>query len=257
LTRIIACMSIFNEAENIKRAIECIAEYVNKVVILDGAYWLFYRLNELPDFNSFDETPQIIESLQRKYRNIKYLKPNRPWRNECEKRSYFFKLGKEDDIFFMLDGDEECIGDIKAGLEFIHKNHAYFYMVRIRYIDKYPATSHWRIRFYRWQPNMRYEGKHWIVRGDWYNVNYVSSDPPTCPQITHFEILNHGHSGARLEWKKRYYNEMIKRDWLEEDDRLPPSGRKSSWREAHFQNHNFLLKFLSHAGKGIPSHNPS
>lgn len=48
---IICCISVFNEADNIARAIESIVDYVDKIIVLDGAYARFMALNNLNFFS--------------------------------------------------------------------------------------------------------------------------------------------------------------------------------------------------------------
>jgi hypothetical protein len=209
---IIACMIVYNEAENIARAIESIAPFVDRLVVLDGAFEAFMRVNNLKNFLSDDGTREIVFQLKQKYSNIEFVEPFRPWKSEVEKRSYFFRLGRPNDIFFVVDGDEEVTGDIEAGLSIVAAAKHNFYQVLIH--DLNYNTKIWRIRLYRWQPNMRYVSNHWTVVGDDYYVHYVDAEPPTCPRLP-ITIINYGHGGERKIMRDNYMQYMATRNWSE------------------------------------------
>ncbi|MEM3448348.1 MAG: hypothetical protein QXP38_05635 [Nitrososphaerota archaeon] len=113
----------------------------------------------------------------------------------------------------MLDGDEECMGDVASGIEKVRKSHDDAFSVRIHDLER--NTWAWRIRFYRWQSNMRYEENHWTVKGNRYEIYYVSADPPKYPRINDFYIINHEKSPERKKMNEKYYTYMALRDWRE------------------------------------------
>jgi hypothetical protein len=209
---IIGCMAVYNEAENIARAIESIAPYIDKLVVLDGAFETFMQVNNIKNFLSDDGTREIVFQLKQKYGNIEFVEPTKAWRNEVEKRSYFFGLGKAGDVFFVVDGDEEVAGDVEGGLRLVAATRHNFYQVLVH--DLNHDAKIWRIRLYRWQPSMRYVDNHWTVVGDYYSVRYVDAEPPTCPRLP-ITIINHGHSGERKTMRDSYVQYMAARGWSE------------------------------------------
>ncbi|MEM4342520.1 MAG: hypothetical protein QXF97_08260, partial [Candidatus Caldarchaeum sp.] len=210
---IICCMSVFNEAEWIERAILSVGNHVDRIIILDGAYENFMKVNNLDFFLSNDETREkIARAAAHVTASISFIQPERPWRNELEKRSYFFNYGWRGDWFFILDGNEECVGDVAAGMSQVRQLDAFAAAVKVVMPDGQWFTPH---RFLSWQPKMRYERNHWTIKGKWYGINFVSADPDPYPLITDFHIVNHSHTGVRREMRDRYVEFMNKRGWAE------------------------------------------
>jgi len=112
--RIVACYSIFNEAENIIRSLESVKGFCDRIVILDGAFESYPH--KFKSGGSDDGTVELVREWLMAWPGEGFLAlPKTPWPNQRFKRSCYFRFGEPGDWFFIIDGDEE----VESGQEMI------------------------------------------------------------------------------------------------------------------------------------------
>lgn len=106
--KIIACYSIYNEAENIIRSLNSVASFCDRIVILDGAFESYPH--KFASGGSDDGTVELVREWLLQWKGEGFLAlPRSPWPNQQFKRSSYFRFGDPGDWFFVIDGDEEVV----------------------------------------------------------------------------------------------------------------------------------------------------
>lgn len=105
-----ACYSIFNEDRLLDLSLMSIADFVDKIVIVDGPYIGF-------DHKALKSNPKTYKILKKFGKVVtKVITIDRPMSEE-KKRSLYFT--GDCDLYFLLDGDEVVIGNIDKGLDWV------------------------------------------------------------------------------------------------------------------------------------------
>jgi hypothetical protein len=114
MNEIYACYIVYNEADKIAISLNSILPYVDKVIIIDGAFEDFKHDNP----QSTDGTKEIAEKIcgnkliwvDCPKKKDKYI----PWILESEKREAYLKYIPVGAWFYILDADTIWFGDIKT-----------------------------------------------------------------------------------------------------------------------------------------------
>lgn len=148
---IIGVMSTYNDNQFIERALSSLSKVTDKIVVVDGRY------SEFPCEGDIS-TDGTLE-LARKYAEVIISEPC----SEPEKRSKYF-IGKEGDIYFQLDADEEIELGTKSTI-FKKMKNCDIGIVKI-YSGK-TGVSFRRARLFKHINGMRYAGLHYrLVDGE-------------------------------------------------------------------------------------------
>lgn len=228
---IVASYCVYRDAEFLRSSLDSVSMYVDAIMILDGRFLDFEPLPE-------DGTARIVsESASRfdpkyfreefrisqkfVYLDIEYsLGPML----EVEKREFTFQYIPQGSFAFIIDGDEVCIGDVKAGLDHVRANpdKKIFWV----YVEE-EGNPGWKPRIIKVENGMHYGANHWTVL-DRKNLVVTDSDEKTSfnPEIhsklTQFKIFNFGskRSGERGYERRAYREAMRKKKWLENERAL-------------------------------------
>ena len=103
-----ACYSIFNEDKLLDLSLMSIADYVDKIVVVDGPYKGFRHTS----LQSHDETYKVLE----KYGIYDTIVIDRSLLEE-DKRSLYLTEGC--DFYFQIDADEVIIGNVPKAFNWL------------------------------------------------------------------------------------------------------------------------------------------
>ncbi len=178
----------FNEARFIRGAIFSLQKYVDRILVVDGAYENFPHR----DPRSTDGTIEIAEKA-----GAEVIRNHTAWKSQIDKRNKYLELCGPGDQILHLDCDERLVCDKKIGLRFLKGHIAY----RINVSDPPYKDNAW-IRFFDWSENLRYKGAHNLLfRGD----NLIK--PEYCPILHGISVdhIKHMRSTVRKRDCATYY----------------------------------------------------
>ena len=79
---------------------------------------------------------------------------------EVEKRDLFFQTVRPGGFLFIIDGDEICVGDVKAGLEQVRANpETKIFWVQV----EEEGNPGWKPRIIKVEAGMHYGANHWTI----------------------------------------------------------------------------------------------
>jgi len=136
----IACYSIFNEAEFLEESILSIKDFVDKIVVVDGAYENFPH-------DSFWSTDGSIE-IAKKY-GADVVIPTCAWSSQIHKRNQYLKFGQPGDVMITIDGHEIWTGVLEPQNE----------NCRIEMYIKDSLQEFFRM--FVWEPGIEYRNYHY------------------------------------------------------------------------------------------------
>jgi hypothetical protein len=143
MNKIYACYIVYDEADKIAMSLNSIIPYVDKVVIIDGA---FASLNFVHS-ESTDGTKEIAEKIcgdkliwvDCPKTEEKYV----PWNNETEKRNAYLECVPLDAWFYIMDADVIVTGNVAKLFNELRGNNTYNgdEMIAVRMMNFYPVLS--------------------------------------------------------------------------------------------------------------------
>jgi hypothetical protein len=218
---IIAGYCVYREADFLRSSLDSICEYVDLIAILDGR---FKDFPEIPE----DGTTTIISEAASRY-DPQFYKEGKMTQKfvifdtepmtETEKRGLFFKMVIPGRFLFILDGDEVCIGDVKAGLDFVRSNpdKEIFWV----WVEE-EGNPCWKPRIIKVQSGMSYGENHWTILDANGRVltDSVFKPSPRFATIEDFKLYNFGSKkgGFRGQARAAYRERMRKKAWKENDN---------------------------------------
>lgn len=217
---IVASYCIYRDAQFLRSSLDSVCHYVDAVCLLDGR---FLDFPELPE----DGTNQIISEVasqfdpkfggQQKFAVFK-TKPAL----EVEKRDLTFSIVKQGCFAFILDGDEQCFGDVKAGLDYVRSKADDGINVFWVYVDEPKGNPGWKPRIIRVEEGLHYGKNHWtILRKDGSVLTDTTyHENEEYAKVPHFKIYNLGFSNRHEERKKQcvaYKDLWIGKNWIERE----------------------------------------
>jgi hypothetical protein len=221
---IVASYCVYRDAEFLRSSLDSLCMYVDAVMILDGRFLDFEPLAE-------DDTSKIISETALRF-DPKYFKEefHVPQKFvyldieyslgpmlEVEKREFTFEYIPSGTYAFIIDGDEICVGDVKAGLDYVRANSekSIFWV----YVEE-EGNPGWKPRIIKVEDGMHYGGNHWTILD---RKNQVVTDStyvenPGHAHLTQFKIFNLGskRSGERGAKRTLYREVMRTKEWKEQ-----------------------------------------
>lgn len=215
---IIACISIYRDAEFLRSSLDSFVNYVDVVCMIEGRYLDF---PELP----VDSTERIISETASRFDPRFYLTGGNPQKfivypvdpmKEVEKRDLFFKLVRPGGYLFVMDGDEVAVGDVKAGLDFVRENEPtkVFWV----YVEE-KGNPGWKPRIIRVEEGLHYGKNHWTIldKEDQVLTDSIWRPSANFAQVTQFKIYNfwHNRTGERAKARLAYKETLHAKKWNE------------------------------------------
>jgi hypothetical protein len=108
MNEIYACYIVYNEADKIAISLNSILPYVDKVIIVDGAFENFPHI--VPQ--STDGTKEVAEKICGN--KLIWVNCSKAWISEGAKRNEYLKYIPEGAWFYILDADTIWYGDIES-----------------------------------------------------------------------------------------------------------------------------------------------
>lgn len=165
-----ALLNLYNDRTFLTACLESLVGNVDSVIVADGAYQLYYdeiRKTD-PDVKPYstDGTLEILKDFHGLPNLTVLPAPDKPWTNQCEKRTTLIEAVSIGDWFVIIDGDEMLHGDVEEGLEEIYESgcsvaHVPLYNVGLDVERLHPR---WHPRIYEKTEGMHYRGTHWHLR---------------------------------------------------------------------------------------------
>lgn len=139
-----ACYIVYNEEDKIAISLNSIVPYVDKVIVVDGA-WEYFDYKEP---QSTDKTKEIVERICgdkliwvdcKKNSNNEYI----PWETQVEKRNEYLKRVPIGSWMYILDSDVMVTGNIKDVFDKIKAENSYngYNISAVKMINFYPVLS--------------------------------------------------------------------------------------------------------------------
>ena len=196
--RVVACLNVWNDLAALKETLPTWYPFVDQVLAVDGAY----ASTGASDPLSTDGTREYLLSLGEKVMLITMANAT-----QFEKRNAYLDYGRPGDLMFIVDADE-LVTDAQ---QLIATPMLDVGWVRIR--SQLYARSYGQPRLIRWQPGLRYSGRHhWIYRGDDMLATHQYGGPGFEHRVSPLSIENRrglGHSPARHTAKARHASAQL------------------------------------------------
>lgn len=190
-----AAYIVYNNAPTIRRSLESILPYVEKVISVDGAYSNFPHENP----QSTDGTKEIFHELCGN-KLIWVDCEGEPWPSQIGKRSEYVKRVPNGKWFLVMDGDMIIKGKIREGFRFAEKSdHT---CIGIRLINRTPL----------WDGPYADSGRHkyaLIPKDAWKNIVWtevLGVAPSLNKKKENMEYLGHHsrlHLNGRITWRNQ------------------------------------------------------
>jgi hypothetical protein len=215
---LISVHCIYREAQSLRSSFDSICHYVDALVILDGR---FLDFPELPE----DGTNQIISETASRFDpkfggEQKFVVFKTEPSLEVEKRELAFRIVKPGCFIFILDGDEICVGDVKAGLDFVRSKAEDGISVFWVYVDEPKGNPGWKPRIIKVEEGLRYGKNHWTIlrENGQLLTDSIYREREDFTKIENFKILNLGFTNRNDERKEQcvaYKDLWIGKSWEE------------------------------------------
>lgn len=177
--RVVACVSIWNDFPALQQTMPTWLDHVDAVIILDGTY----------DGVKTPSTDGLVEWVKQQEKN-KVLYICEAWASQAKKRTRFFEMTTKGDVLFIVDADESV-----TGAEAL-KDLPFGQVGMVTITSNLYTRPYGQPRIFRYQPDMRYEGRHsWVYRGD---NKLVSTHQYAGTGISHFVTPIRLHNERRL-----------------------------------------------------------
>jgi glycosyltransferase involved in cell wall biosynthesis len=218
-----ALLNCYNDRTFLGACLESLKDTVDKVVVADGAYKLYFeRYREfVPDAKptSTDGTLQIIENFKDLPETTYLYSPDgreATWQNQTVKRTALINAVPIGDWFIIIDADEMLMGDIQESLEKIYDSGCVLASCPL-----YNPGTHmerclpqWHPRVFRKMPNMHYQGTHWHLR-DQYERIIEDKYPIYWTDRFAFVHFKAFKDQTRLIPHQNYMVDLMNRGWQE------------------------------------------
>jgi hypothetical protein len=165
-----ALIALYNDYSSLSMCIHSIKNYVDDIIIADGAYKLYYDeyKKAVPDAKpwSTDGGIEIAKAIPNL--NLKIIEPidHKPWENQCTKRTALLDAVPEGDGFIVLDADEMVYGEPARALTQIFSSGCLAGNMPMYTpgLDAGHFWPYWHPRVFLKLKGMHYSRKHWNLR---------------------------------------------------------------------------------------------
>lgn len=185
---LVTVLSIYNEGKNLRKIVEQIHPYVDRILIIDGKYKdfdFFTGWGRSTDLLSIvREIEPVLNTDGYKMNKIlhgktpcreKFLhgypctvvEPFKPWTNEMEKRSVMFHCGTFGDWFLIIDGDERIRHPANwAALRYFleHEVDPHTLIVGLMLYDYKTGLKYHTPKLVKYLPTAQYKGNHYTLK---------------------------------------------------------------------------------------------
>lgn len=215
-------LNIYNDHSTLPLAVNSVKEYVNSIIVADGAYDKYFKTYRKFDKNAKPYSTdgsldilRVIPDVEPKL-NIVLHDKNLTWENQCVKRTALLDMVPDGDWFIVLDSDEIMYGDVGPALQEIRYSGCIagvmpMYTPGLDAGGFYPL---WHPRVFCKLPGMNYSRKHWNLQDEYGRV--IEKSWPV--KWTDKMVLVHlkAFRGGKRLYPHLSYMEMMSVDgWME------------------------------------------
>jgi hypothetical protein len=167
---ILGCVIFYDDGPDLlKRALWSLKLVTDRVIAIDGAYAEFLHDNFLSKPDTLSVAKELADEV---------IVPERPWKDEVEKRNAYLVLKNPKDYYLMLDADEEIEGVKPIALKFPT------YRVELRTQKDGQWLPGYYNRLFRHHKGMRYELTHNnLVTKEGISLTIPDTNIPICNVI--------------------------------------------------------------------------
>jgi len=165
-----AVVALYNDRTFLASMLESIRDRVDSIIVADGAYQLYYRnyVRNYPDAKpwSTDGSLEILSSFP-DLPPIHMIRcpNNKPWVNQCVKRTALVDAVPDGDWMIIIDADEMLLGNVDAGMFEIAQSGCV--VAGTPYynpgLDAAAVKMRWHPWIYLKQQGMHYFQTHWLL----------------------------------------------------------------------------------------------
>jgi glycosyltransferase involved in cell wall biosynthesis len=221
-----ALINLYNDRTFLAAALESIKDVVDRVVVADGAYNLYFeRYKEfVPDAqpSSTDGSLEIVKSFKDLPDLTILTAPGgveKTWENQAVKRTALINQVPVDDWLIIIDADEMIQGDLQEAMEQVYESGCIVASCPLYN----PGTQvervipQWHPRVFQKLEGMKYEGTHWHLKD---NVGRIIEEkyPIYWTDIFAFTHFKPFKDQTRLIPHNNYMVDLMNRGWLEPRD---------------------------------------
>lgn len=221
---ILAAYCIYRDGQFLRSSLDSVCQYVEGVELYDGRFLDFPDLPEDATSRIISETASRFDPRFGGSQKFGILRTNPML--EVEKRDLMFsntnpKLIEHGGYKFILDGDEICIGDVKAGLEYVRENAELGIKVFWVYVEEEPGNPGFKPRIIKMEPGLHYGKNHWVVLDKDDNVltDSVYRQQEDFALVPGFKIYNFGpqRNTERRKQVLQYRELRGQKKWIERE----------------------------------------
>lgn len=194
--RIVGCLNVWQDIDELKRTFETWYPYVDHVVAVDGPY-----ITKHVPVTSNDGTIEFLKQFE----NVQVITVSEPWPDQCTKRTHYFDLCGPGDLCWIVDADEFVYNgqairetpDLDVG------------WIRCRSYIYHRVQQQPRV--FQWVPGIRYDNRHhWIYNST--TSKQITSHQRGGEGVVHrlLPIAFDNSRGAKRTRERQGFDGMIK-----------------------------------------------
>lgn len=150
--RIVAAVNVWNDRAELERNAPSWLPHVDHVIAVDGAY----AGVPTPTAASTDGTLDVLAEM-----GAEIVPADGFWKDQCVKRTEYFRRGQPGDLFIIIDADEWIIGAERL------RQMPLFDAGWFLWTSPLYSRPQGGARVFRWRPDLNYRGRHhWVYAGD-------------------------------------------------------------------------------------------
>lgn len=198
--RVVACLNVWNDLEELKRSLPLWIDHVDHIIALDGAYE-----GTATDLQSTDGTLAYLLNVEKA--DVQFA----GGLTQPAKRSRFFDFGQPGDLFWIIDADEYV-----TGAECLRST-PYLDVGWVRYASPLYRRPQHQPRLFRWQPGLKYAGRHhWVHIGDQLAASHQQGGNGLIHRVVPLGFLN--SRGALRPEPRKYQSEVRRIKQVKQED---------------------------------------
>lgn len=165
-------LNIYNDYSTLALAVHSVKDYVNSIIVADGAYDKYYREYKrfVPDAKpcSTDGSLDILRAIPDVEPKLNFVEHQGTWENQCVKRTALLDMVPDGDWFIVLDSDEIMYGDVGEALTEIRFSGCIAGVMPMYTpgLDTGHFYPKWHPRVFCKLPGMHYNRKHWNLQDE-------------------------------------------------------------------------------------------
>ena len=219
--KIHATVMLYNDRTFLVAMLESIKDYVDSIIICDGAYKLYFEtmLKHDPKLKpwSTDGSLKLIKLIDDKP-ETKIIKPpnGEPWLNQLVKRKAMLDAVPKGDWFLGIDCDEVLMGNPREAFEEVEQSGCVVGQFPIYHAgtDLDRLYMYWHPRLFQKVGGMHYFGTHWQLR-DAYKRIIESSYPVKFTDkcvIAHLKLFK---PASKVLKHEEYIEQIKNQGWID------------------------------------------